>query len=94
MTGIAIEAFELHALDYILKPVNIGPLLEKTVERMRKKFTAHKNSGLRLQIKCLGQFEVRWGNDILIKWRAEKTKELFAFLLLNEGRELVERRTS
>ena len=84
----AVEAFELNALDYILKPVCIDRL-EKTVERMMKKQAVpHKNSGRRLQIKCLGQCEVRWENDLPIRWRAEKTAELFAFLLLNAGREL------
>ena len=84
----AIEAFELHAFDYILKPVNIDRL-GKTVERMKRTLTvSQKNNSQRLKIKCLGQFEVGWENDAPIKWRAEKTKELFAFLLLNEGREL------
>ncbi len=84
----AVDAFELNALDYILKPVNTDRL-GKTVERMVKKRTLQrKDSGKRLQIKCFGQLEVGWENDIPIKWRAEKTKELFAFLLLNEGRAL------
>ena len=84
----AVEAFEIHALDYLLKPVNVDRL-GKTVERMIKKQTVpHKNGSQRLQIKCFGQLEVKWENETEIKWRAEKTKELFAFLLLNEGREL------
>jgi len=84
----AVEAFELHALDYLLKPVN-ADRLGKTVERIMKKQAApHESSGRRLQIKCFGQLEVKWENEAPMKWRAEKTKELFAYLLLNEGREL------
>ncbi len=85
----AVEAFELNALDYVLKPISIDRL-RKTVERIMKKLVVehHQSNSRRLQIKCLGQLEVSWENGIPIKWRAEKTKELFAFLLLNEGREL------
>ena len=84
----AVEAFELNALDYILKPVNMDRLT-KTVGRITKKrcLMQGKDNG-RLQIRCLGRFEVLWGNQEPVKWRAEKTKELFAFLLLNEGRVL------
>lgn len=83
----AVEAFELNALDYILKPVNIERL-RKTVERLIKKAAPiHKSSGRRLQIKCLGRFEIAWEGGEPIKWRAEKTKELFAFLMANEARE-------
>ncbi len=84
----AVEAFELHALDYILKPIN-PERLKKTLERIKqKKPTARGNSGRRLQIKCLGQFEVAWEHQEPIKWRTEKTKELFAFLLHNQGRNI------
>lgn len=84
----AIEAFELHALDYILKPISKARL-EKTVERViKKKPIGGRNNSQRLQIKCFGRFKVGWEEEEPIKWRAEKTKELFAFLLHNEGREM------
>ncbi|KUO76915.1 MAG: hypothetical protein APF77_21795 [Clostridia bacterium BRH_c25] len=83
----AIEAFEIHALDYILKPISTERL-GKTIERMMmKKFGARKSSDRMLHIKCLGQFQVAWENQEPIKWRTEKTKEIFAFLLHNQGRE-------
>jgi len=84
----AVKAFELDSLDYILKPVSLGRL-RKTVERMEQKQKEKKTDfGQRLQIKCLGQFVVGWENSPPIKWRAEKTKELFAFLLQNKARKL------
>lgn len=82
----AVEAFELHALDYILKPVN-PDRLEKTMGRIMKKKPA-AGGGHRLQLRCLGRFQVAWEKKEPIKWRTEKTRELFAFLLHNEGREL------
>lgn len=84
----AVEAFELYALDYILKPIT-PERLKKTVERVLQKKTIVQEIGERkLQIKCLGCLKVAWGNDEPIKWRAEKTKELFAFLLQNQGRDI------
>lgn len=84
----AVEAFELHALDYILKPIN-PERLGKTVERvMKKKPMVQQGGDRKLQIKCLGGFKIAWENQEPIKWRAEKTRELFAFLLQNKGRDI------
>ncbi len=84
----AIEAFELYALDYLLKPINEERLV-KTIERLRRKkdFKTTINNK-KLQIRCLGRFQVGWEKEEPIKWRTEKTKELFAFLLHNKGREM------
>lgn len=84
----AVEAFELHALDYMLKPIT-PERLKKTVERLiRKKPTVPNNNERKLQIKCLGEYKVAWEKQEPIKWRAEKTKELFAFLLQYQGRDI------
>lgn len=84
----ALEAFELHATDYILKPINTERL-KKTIERVvKKKTTIREKEERKLEIKCLGSYKVCWRNLEPIKWRAEKTKELFAYLLQNNGREI------
>lgn len=84
----AIEAFELHALDYILKPIN-PERLKKTVERLLKKKPEEQESrGRKLQIKCLQHFQVSFEGLEPIKWRTEKTRELFAFLLHSRGRDI------
>jgi len=84
----AVEAFELHALDYLLKPVT-PDRLKKTLERvMKKKPMIKESSGQKLHIRCLGRFQVSLGNREPIKWRTEKTRELFAFLLHNPGRDI------
>lgn len=82
----AIEAFELSALDYILKPID-QERLNKTIERVIRKYqTVFCNDENRLQIKCLGRLEVVFANREPIKWRSGKTEELFAFLFHNQGR--------
>ena len=82
----AVEAFELHALDYLLKPVD-EVRLEKTIVRLQEKTPTKKTmQAKKLKISCLGQLRVGWEDQEPIKWRAEKTKELFAYLLQNAGR--------
>lgn len=84
----AIEAFELHAMDYLLKPI-AEERLEKTVARLRAKlrFTKERHS-LTLQIRCFGRFQMGWDGREPVKWRIEKARELFAFLLQNHNRNI------
>ena len=83
----AVEAFELHALDYVLKPVS-AERFDKTVQRIikKQKHTVYQKSEKKLTIKAFGRFRIGWEGHEPIKWRTEKTKELFAFLLHNSGR--------
>lgn len=84
----AVEAFELHALDYLLKPV-AEDRLKKTVARLQKKLPlAKEQHSLKLQIRCFGRFQMGWEDREPIKWRTEKAKELFAFLLQNHSRNI------
>ncbi len=88
----AVKAFELSALDYLLKPVS--PVrLEMSLEKLKKKHAekaaAQASKGDQtLKIRCLGGFEVALQGSAPIKWRAEKTKELFAYLLHNIRRNI------
>ncbi|MFA7467364.1 MAG: response regulator [Desulfotomaculaceae bacterium] len=82
----AIEAFELHALDYVLKPVS-RERFEKTLQRVIKKNNLNRPCPVKkLEIKCFGQFQMGWLGEEPVKWRTEKTRELFAFLLHHQGR--------
>lgn len=84
----AVQAFELNALDYLLKPVDVKRLL-KTIERLEKRIERIPQiiKG-KFVIRCLGHFDIGFEGCKPIKWRAEKTKELFAYLLLNTKREI------
>jgi len=84
----AVEAFELHAMDYLLKPIS-EERLKKTVERLREKTLARAEPrSSKLQIRCFGRFRMSWEDQEPIKWRIEKAKELFAYLLQNHGRSI------
>jgi two-component system, LytTR family, response regulator len=82
----ALEAYDIDALDYLLKPINKNRL-EKTMHRVMQKYKVEKVHR-KLNIKCFGEFKIRWENEEPIKWRTEKTKELFAFLLHNHGKSI------
>ncbi|MEI3611271.1 response regulator [Pseudogracilibacillus sp. SO30301A] len=82
----AVEAFELNALDYILKPVQVARL-EKTFERLdiRKILKTDPTSGT-LQISVCGNLTFKQdGNSKFIKWRTAKAREIFLFLLHHSG---------
>lgn len=84
----ALEAFELNAIDYILKPIQ-RKRFEKTMQRIsngidRQNVPYNK----KLIINCFGTLKIGWENQEPIKWRTDKTKELFAYLLMHAGLEL------
>ncbi|WP_016995438.1 response regulator, partial [Lysinibacillus boronitolerans] len=79
----AIDAFNLHAIDYLLKPVLISRL-EKTLERLDQINNKVKEIKPRLTvIKLFGGLHVVLpdGRTQPIKWRTSKAKELFAYML-------------
>ncbi|MFD1850653.1 response regulator [Oceanobacillus bengalensis] len=82
----AVEAFELNALDYVLKPVELDRL-RKTLERMEEKIQNQKqqpkeeNIQLRINVSRELSFEFSNGKLEFIQWRTTKTQELFLYLL-------------
>lgn len=87
----ALEAFEVHAFDYIVKPVSQARL-EATIQRARKRF-AHSNPPVReraalpkLFVYCLGGMEVRCEESRTVQFSSSKSAELLAYLLLKNGR--------
>lgn len=84
----AVEAFDVQALDYLLKPI-AKSRLDQTVNKifgMKQDQTGIKSK--KLEIKTMGHFQIGWAGEAPIKWRIEKNRELFAFLLHNEGTEV------
>lgn len=86
----AVDAFEVNALDYLLKPVQ-GKRLGKTMERLETRLneTTQNASGKHLRINSFGTFQVfdREGNSLV--WRTRKSKELFAYLWFNEEKPIL-----
>ena len=75
----AVKAFELNALDYLLKPVT-SERLQKTLDKIKKKRRyVQKNPGLK--ISFFNGFKIcTTDEEREIKLRSPKTEELFAFI--------------
>lgn len=86
----AVHAFELNALDYILKPVQINRL-ENTINRLINNLEHVKEISLphtnKLNISVCNNLSFELNNELaLVNWRTTKARELFCYLLLNEGK--------
>ena len=80
----AVEAFRLHALDYLLKPVEMGRL-QVALGRIPEESRADIKTGGVVKVTCFGKFTVTINGELL-KFRTAKTEELFAYLIDNGGR--------
>lgn len=87
----ALEAFEVNAVNYILKPIT-EESVNKTVERLMKYYSPQEGplqQDKRNNIISLGNFQVYGSEDgNLIKWPTSKVKELFAYFLCEKGKAL------
>lgn len=82
----AAEAFELNAIDYILKPIREDRLykaLDKLASRSLDR-APNPVDGQELFIQMFGKLTLKTGNN-LVKWNRMKSAELFAYLLENQG---------
>ncbi|RPJ98645.1 hypothetical protein BSBH6_04174 [Bacillus subtilis] len=90
----AIKAFELNAIDYLLKPVNYKRL-ETTVERIRTnnmlRGASAEHTEAHFSIQCFGNLQFHQTlkgvkTNIPVKWRTSKAREVYSFFLHNIGR--------
>lgn len=80
----AVEAFDLNALDYVMKPVN-KTRFAKMAERLKTELGLPPPSGLTapfLSIQCFGRFQTFLDGRPVV-WKRSKSEELFAYLLVN-----------
>ncbi len=82
----AVQAFDLNALDYIMKPVNTQRFY-KMADRLKKIIETVPSNEQKLTINCFGNFEVMINNNP-VKWQRAKAEELFAYLLMNHGKKV------
>jgi two-component system, LytTR family, response regulator len=88
----AIKAFELNALDYVLKPVGTERLL-KTIRRIQERVgeglpkleSPRARKTLKIQLFLQVLIESNDGVFLPIRWRTNKAQELFLFLLQHTG---------
>jgi two-component system, LytTR family, response regulator len=84
----ALEAFQVHAYDYLLKPIGKDDihLLLNNLDRKKNKKPA-VSPLKKLQVQCFGTFYCFINRQLTehIHWRTAKTEELFALLLRYNG---------
>ncbi|MFS0724185.1 response regulator [Paenibacillus sp. 1P07SE] len=92
----AVEAFEVHALDYLLKPVS-PRRMKKTIERLRVRVASAEvplevlqENRMPVRIVCFDRFEIApqgvQGAEVsYINWRTAKFRELLAYLIHCKG---------
>lgn len=85
----AIQAFEVHAQDYILKPAS-KERIEKTLNHIRMltgKADVNNGAESEIQIQCMGEFAIFRNREMeRVKWRTSKARELCAYLLHEHNR--------
>lgn len=82
----AVEAFELAAVDYLLKPVDPSRL-SKAWSKLTGRLGADRDrspsapqaAGSGIELQCLGSYELK-GPQGPVKWTTQKAGELFAYL--------------
>ncbi|MGP7816787.1 response regulator [Niallia sp. 01092] len=88
-TNYAVQAFEIEALDYVVKPFT-PERIENTVKRIAGGLSVHREQGEKKQmLHCLGELRVtkQHGNSpiLLNKWRTKKAKALFCYFIHNRN---------
>lgn len=82
----ALEAFEVNAIDYLLKPV-IYTRLEKTINRLKERIQLYKEPDHHheyLTAHSMGNFQLYFGQNQEVKWRTKKVKEFFIYLWVHQ----------
>lgn len=86
----ALEAFEVEAVDYLVKPIR-RQRFSKTMQRLIQRHIP-KAVEKRVRINTFGRFEcfVQEADNQIhqIKWRTRKAKELFAYLVDNHDKHI------
>lgn len=77
----AAEAFEVSASDYLLKPLRKEKLFN-TLKKLTADYNLHGSSE-NIMIKTFGKLVIANDKEVL-KWKRQKSAELFAFLLFHK----------
>lgn len=78
----AVQAFELNALDYLMKPVN-GSRFQKMADRIKNEIQIQEIEETNvLTINCFDKVGV-YINEEPVIWKRTKAEELFYFLLMH-----------
>lgn len=88
----AVDAFEIEATDYLLKPVH-EKRLTKALEKVQGKLATQPFKQLAdegvLTASAFGSFQLFERDGTLLKWRTKKAKELFVYMWLHQEKPIL-----
>lgn len=85
----ALEAFEVNAVNYILKPISKEDVNITIGRVLKNKGLLKRLSNKGNKVYCLGRFDVYGVNgDKIKKWSTSKVKEIFAYFIHKRGQEV------
>lgn len=83
----AIKAFELNAMDYILKPIE-EERIRQAIKRAEiyNRMVEQETENCTLRIECFKRFSLYKDNKLVnLSWRSKKCEELLAFTVCHKG---------
>ncbi|MFW6229379.1 MAG: response regulator [Halanaerobium sp.] len=81
----AVDAFELNALDYLLKPIT-QDRFKQAIARLEDKNDMISNKKGHLKINAFGKFDLIYQDqEFNLDWPTSKCEELFLYLLQQQG---------
>ncbi|OCS86988.1 response regulator [Caryophanon latum] len=86
----AVEAFEVEATDYLLKPVT-PKRLQKALEKAQHKLSTQQpvEKEHYLIAHTMGTFYLMNNENEMVKWRTKKTRELFLYLWVHQHKPIL-----
>ncbi|PQP84410.1 DNA-binding response regulator [Paenibacillus sp. PCH8] len=89
----ALSAFDVFAFDYMVKPVKQDRLLQtvhralaESPSKLPKEEVVATIEAQAVEFNALGRIEINSDHGAKTKWRSSKSIELFAYLLVQQGR--------
>lgn len=79
----AVDAFDLNAVDYLLKPIQterLAQTVDKLLERHNRQARGLEEQSQRFTLHCLGEFTITNEAGDILHWPSKKAQELTAFL--------------
>lgn len=79
----ALEAFKVHAVGYLTKPIHAKDVQEQ-IDNIKQMTGYDKENEKRFRIQCFGNFEC-YVDDVPLEFKRKKSKEVFAYLVDRRG---------
>jgi len=83
----ALQAFQVHAVGYLLKPIEVEDIRKQMNQIIkRRELRSSEPQKKKCVVQCLGQFLCYRNEQEFVNWRTSKAEELLGFLLHYRGK--------